>query len=87
MQSSILKDSGFYCFSKKPSRFSLLGNPTSAQKKREMNLTVSWEQDRLTKPRLEALQQMLEDEGDECLTLQLAGMFLAGVVPSQGQAL
>ena len=52
-----------------------------------MNLTVSWEQDRLTKPRLEALQQMLEDEGDECLTLQLAGMFLTGVVPSQGQAL
>ena len=30
---------------------------------------------------------MVEEEGDECLTLQLAGMFLAGVVPSQGQAL
>jgi len=52
-----------------------------------MNLTVSWEQDRLTKPRLEALQQMLEDDGDECLTLQLAGIFLAGVIPRQGQAL
>lgn len=64
-----------------------MGNPTSAQKKRDMNLSVSWEQDRLTKPRLAALWQMSEDNSDECLTLQLAGIYLAGMVLSQGQAL
>lgn len=74
---------------------SLLVNLISAEEKREENLSASWEQDRLTKLRLETLQWVSEDGRDEGLTLQLEDISLAcvapdheiGMFPSQGQAL